>query len=343
MDGGDYTSRDKEGPGIEVAFINAPVPDAAMPFPIPGWDLNMFRNYWMRALSGDVDVPPAILMLVRQSRDDANKSKERSEQEWEELFTQFAVAQRLREIDSLIDRYNQMADWHHEQAEKARAKMREAADKLTEIDEFVSGVDDILRAKEETGKFDREKAIALLRKRGVTVDEKEDDETLLNKIRKEKKLALDEKTNWSRQYDDSKADADYNDRMEQENRKKAQELVERREAIRKHGYDAADKERELTKVAEEYTIDVRHKADKIEEEKQENNHEAANDAAAVGRTNSQSKDKKDKEADFLSSIDELAGKAKSDFNASAANDPRQDAQMDLAQGQSRAPAPVAGF
>jgi hypothetical protein len=303
MNSGDYSGGDKEGPGIEVAFIDAPAPDAVMPFPIPGMDLNMFRNYWMRALAGDVDVPPAILMLVRQSRDGANNSKERSEQEWE-LLTQFAVAQRLREIDRLIDQYNQMADWHHEQAEKARAKMREAADKLTEIDEFVSGVDEVLREKEATGKFDREKAIELLKARGLVVDLNDDEKTLFTKLNNEQRKARAERSKWSQQYDDAKIDADYNDRMEREDREKARELVERRDAIRKHGYDAVEESRELTKVTDEYKPDVQRKAVEMEKAKS-GNIDQTNEMRTRVQKRLDTSQANDEEVDFLASADDL--------------------------------------
>ncbi len=72
---------------------------------------------------------------------------------WQEFFLREAIAQSLRAIDGLIDKYNTMADWHHEQAEKAHARMEQASQKLEAIGEFIDGANELFREKDK-GKFD---------------------------------------------------------------------------------------------------------------------------------------------------------------------------------------------
>src|SRR5690606_12650768 len=122
--------------------------------------------------------------------------------------------------------------WHREQAEAARARMTEAADRLVEIDEFLTGADEVFREKEGTGKLDRERAIELLRSRGVEVAPQEEDESLLAKLRKEEQKAQPEGARWSKRSEDANAARNNHEELERENRRKAEELVERRDAIR---------------------------------------------------------------------------------------------------------------
>lgn len=177
--------------------------DASGRSPISSMDMQTFRNFLMRALCGDQDVPPSILTRVNEAaREHGSDAKKRDMEWWERYFWQQAIEEHLKAIDDLINRYNQMADWHHEQAEQARERMREAADKLNAIDEFVSGAEGIFKEKETTGKFDREKAIRLLKARGVNVDPNEDEGSLLLKLKEQEKKAREERSRWSKQYDE---------------------------------------------------------------------------------------------------------------------------------------------
>jgi hypothetical protein len=64
--------------------------------------------------------------------------------------------------------------------------------------------------------------------------------------------------------DESSADADYHDEQERENRRKAQELIERRDAIRSGGYDPEEEAHRLKQVTGEYKTDVQRKAAELE-------------------------------------------------------------------------------
>lgn len=284
-------NKDRESgprPAIQLAFTDArPVPSSGDGPLLSAWrstgaplssdpvmaaeQARFLGNMAIAALMGD-EVAARLLYGHFAGVHAGNVRDEKSQREKAEEFhawmVRLAIQQQLREIDGLIDRYNQMADWHHEQAKKAREKMQAATDRLTAIGEFVDGVDEVLAEKERTGNFDREKAIRLLKSRGVEVDPNEDDEALLNRVRREKGKALDERLKWSTQYDDAKADDEYNTRMEKENREKAEELVKRRDDLRRQiengdlGEDAG--KQRLDQVTDEYKIDVQKKAAEIE-------------------------------------------------------------------------------
>ena len=128
-----------------------------------------------------------------------------------------AIEEQLRKIDNLIDRYSQMAAWHHAQAEQARARMVEAGGKLEGIDDFLKEADDVLSATNKTGKLDRKRMFKLLKARGVSVDADEDAESIVAKRNAERFKARRERIEWSDQYDHAQRDADYHDDQEGEN------------------------------------------------------------------------------------------------------------------------------
>ncbi len=257
--------------GFEAITASA-VMDGAEPSPIAGMDLRTFESYLARALDGDEMVPPSIRVRVEAMRGEDPDSAKRSREWWTELFWHQALEEQNRAIEGLIADYLDMAARHHEQAELARGRMRDAADHLAAIDRFVSDTNEVLRDKENTGRVDRERAIALLKARGVNVDPNDDDETLVYKLRREKGLALDEIPQWTKEYDHAAEEADYNDRMEAENLRKAQELIDRRKAVREGGYTPDEELRMLRELTNEYKADVQMKAAALE-------HKVPNDKA----------------------------------------------------------------
>ena len=226
-----------------------------------------------------------------------------------------AIEESLKAINGLIDRYNEMADWHHAQAEKARERMGEALDKIHEIDEFTSGVDDLLKENEKTGKLNREKAIALLQKRGVTFDPNEDDEVLKYKLTQEKERARLERAEWNKQYADSNDDATFHDTQEKENGRKAEELARERDAAMQNGAspEAADKLRALEDKA---SLDVRLKAAAMEPPTKSGQSAAQDDVTKEAWNHSQDAQTGSEVSDF----EALAGSLTSEFTASAAKD-----------------------
>ncbi len=68
---------------------------------------------------------------------------------------------------------------------------------------------------------------------------------------RQKEKALRERTVWSDEYGSAEADAKRHTDLEEESRRKAQELVERRDAIRNGGLDAQEEEHRLREIAEE--------------------------------------------------------------------------------------------
>jgi hypothetical protein len=207
-------------------------------------------------------------MAVQAGSREANAQGKKKDQEWWEQWTWLqALDQQRRYIDELINRYNEMADWHHEQAEIARRNMREAGDKLAAIDDFLSGAKDVLERYERTGKVDREKAMELLRARGVAVDPTTNDARLALLLAKQQAAARRERAAWSKQYEQSKTEATTQEEMELECRKKAEELVQKRDDIRNHGYDAGEESLRLKQVTEEYERSVQDQAADIEKVK----------------------------------------------------------------------------
>jgi hypothetical protein len=308
-------------PPIAGAPVTAHAADAFERSPIPNMDMPTFRNWLIRALSGDQDIPPSMLTRVNGAvHEHGSDARKRDMEWWENVFWQLAIQENLRVIDGLINRYNEMADWHHEQAEKAREKMREATDKLEAINQFIAGVNEVLDKKKD-GKFDREKAIRLLKSRGVNVDPNEDDPTLKNRLAREQKIAQDEKPKWSRQYDNSKADADYHDTQEIEDRRKAEELIDRRDAIQQGGYGPGEKDRRLQQVTEEYKLDVQKKAAELEEQKNGLEQKQALDTTSQQSFNgSQTKQTQTEASDF----EALAGALKGKFDTSAGKVVKED-------------------
>jgi hypothetical protein len=249
---------------IEIAFVNSPFQGAPEPSPIDGMDMATFRNYLTRALEGDETVPASMLSVVQRGAPEGTDGKKKDQEFWERVFWLNAIEERLKEIDRLIDHYNEMADWSHEQAEQARGRMREAGDKLAAIDEFVTGVNDVLGERERTGKLDREKAVELLKTRDVVVGPNSDDASLLFLLKQQRQTAQAERGAWSKQYEQSGAEATVYEQMEKENRAKAEELARKRDEIKKAGYDPQEEAARLKQVGDEYKLDVQYKAADIE-------------------------------------------------------------------------------
>lgn len=291
--------------------------------PMAGMDLPTFRNFLMRALSGDETVPATFLVrLNRAVLQHGSESRRQGAEWWERVLWQQMVLERLREIDRLVERYNRMVDWHHGQAEKARARMQEATDRLGEIDAFVDGADEVLRNVERTGKLDRERAIELLRSRGIEVKGNEDEQTLIRKLMIDKQKATDEKRAWSTQYDRAKGEADYHDDMEEECKRKARELVEKRDAIRGGGHEPEEEERQLRQVSEEYKADIRIKAANIEKLRGMSDHEKAmKSTSQQGWEQSREKQSGTQVSDFEALAGELTGKFQQAAGAAPKDEP----------------------
>lgn len=308
----EYTGRGPQGDGGN-AGPGASHRDETGPSPVPGIDWQTFKNFVVRALNGDDTVPSAMTTLVNAALAKGETSLERRERDWwRDFLLRKAIEDQLREIDGLIDQYNKMADWHHGEAAKARGRMQEATDRLGEIDEFVTGVNEVF----EDGRFDRKKVIALLKSRGVEVDPNADEAVLEKHLREEQLKALRERSQWSKQYDDAKADAGYHETEEAANRRKAQELVQKRDAIRGGGYDPEEEARHLKKVSEEYKLDIQRKADELESRRQgalqENTIASTSLDAAKKSQSSQAESE-------VSEFEALAGTLTSKFDMAAAN------------------------
>ncbi len=284
--------------------------------PLPGVDMLTYRNFVMRALNGDEMVPSTMLfgqMATRSAK--APEQQERDRKAFQYLLWKQALDRQLEEIDRLIARYQEIADWHTAQASLARIRMNEAADKLEEIDTFVSGAINLLEEKQRTGKLDREAALELLRTRGIVLGSGIDDAELQVALVTESNNAAAEKSQWVRQYEDAEVETKRHETLERENRRKAEELIERRDAIRSGGYDPDDEVLLLQKVTEEYKMDIQIRADDIEQERQRLHQEqegtkpvAAFDVKALAQSQTQNE-----EADFLASL----GNLKATFTAAA--------------------------
>jgi hypothetical protein len=249
---------------VEIADAGASPHMDFEPSPVSGMDMRDFRNWLIRAFDGDPAVPPSILLAVRAGSRQADAQDKKTQEWWERFMWQHALDQQLREINRLIAQYNEMADWHHQQAEIARRKMGEAGDKLSAIDDFLSGAKDVLGGRERTGKLDREKAIELLRGRGVAVDPSANNAQLEILLAKEQAAARRERSAWSKQYEQSETKATNEEEMEIECRKKAEELVQKRDEIRNHGYDTREEALRLREASEPYQLDIQMKANDIE-------------------------------------------------------------------------------
>lgn len=302
----------------EIASANSPFSGEPEPSPIDGMDMATFRNYLIRALDGDETVPASILTVVQRGASDAAEAKKKDLEFWERVFWLNAIEERLREIDRLIDRYNEMADWSHRQAMLARDRMREAGDKLDAIDAFVNGANDVMREKEATGKFDREKAIELLKTRGVNIDPNASNANILALLLQQRESSKRERKRWSEQYEQSSADATVYEQMEKECKTKAEELIKKREEILGHGYSPDEEAQKLKELNKKYQTDVQKKAAEIESLKSP---DKTKDAQAAVKTSFQELQSKQdgSEADDFEAL--ASGVLTKEFAAAASSQP----------------------
>lgn len=242
--------------------------DDLNPSPVSGMNLRDFRANVVRAVMNPEDggINPVFLQWANQS---AGQQKEKKKSDFYNLILTLAITERLREIDRLIDEYTRMADWHHKECGKAHDRMNRAADRLTSINDFLESADAILENARQTGRLDRERAITLLRTRGVNADQAMGDKFLILELERQKREAIKERPKYSAQYGAAKTDASYHEDQERECRRKVEELVKRRDKILKDGYDPVEAEKKLQAVTNEYQIDVRNKAAEIERHKKE--------------------------------------------------------------------------
>jgi hypothetical protein len=161
-----------------------------------------------------------------------------------------------------------------------------------------------MRIKESSGKFDREKAMRLLETRGVEAVRTKMTRPWRTSWRGRNSRLRKKSRKWSNQYDQSKEEAGYNDRMEREDREKARELIEKRDAIKKDGFDAEDTANRLRDVAETYDLDVRRKAAELKNLEAFGQDEA-NDIRAPALEAAKRSQSTNEEADFLASADSL--------------------------------------
>lgn len=303
MTGIEEQSGTERTPGKAVSGENSQVdPETS---PIAGMDRQSFRNYLIRAIDGDQSVPPAILTLVSATlHGKADGEKERREQHWwEEFFWQRVLNDRLNRVQDLIDRCTQKADWHHDQAEQARGRMREATDKLQKIDEFVEGTNEALAEYKRTGTLDRERMRKLLKARGVDVDPNANDETLISLMRQEHQKTQQEKRYWSKQYETGSADAAEHDRQEREWRRQAEELKKQREAICSNINDPEEQARRLGALANNAEITSQRLM--AEQEVAKGHAGVAQDIRDSRIKNFEGSQGKNEEADFLAAAEDL--------------------------------------
>jgi hypothetical protein len=273
--------------------------------PVPGMTMRDFNNYVVRALHGDTGVPPSILALIKHGDGYAAINGEEGDADWWLHFAwERLIEQRLSEIAALIDGYHQMADAHHALAEKARARMREAADRLAALDDFEEGVDLVLAEKERTGRFDREAASRLLKSRGVEISPDAPESELAAELVKLRKEAREERLEWTRRFDGARAEASFHDAEELENRRRARELIERRDAILNGGIPPEEQERALRGLAE-YALDVQRSAVKIE---QQRGSVGADELRAAVEQQVEASQTKNEEAEFMAGADSLLAK-----------------------------------
>jgi DNA repair exonuclease SbcCD ATPase subunit len=277
-------------------------------------DWPTFRNFVLRAQAGDETVPASVAARVNAAVLAGERNPaERDRRWWLEFWLRQALQESVRKLDDLIDRYRQIADWHREEAEKARERMRQAADRLADADAFITDVDDIFNARARAGRLDRDKALKALRGRGINFHPDVDEGVLLAELARQKEAALVERRQSVSEFESANGDATRHEESERENRRKAEELIGKRDAIRNSGCDADEELRRLNQAAEEYEADVRLKADEIEKEKL--SAPARSDGDEALRSTVKSTKTQDEEADFLASLNNLS----STFASSAAN------------------------
>lgn len=241
--------------------------DDLLPSPVANMDMRTYRMSIGLALSDpeDPNVSPAFIAWARGNVK-ATAAKKRQE-DLHLFLLHLAIEEHLRRIEEQIAEYNKMASWYHDQATRSREKMGAAEKKLTAINDFIEGVDGVIGDKERTGKFDREKAIELLRSRGISVEENESDGSLETRLRLQKKAANAERPALSDEYEHYKTETEHNEEMERENIRKAKELSQKRDEIKSSGMDEATQEKQLDQLSDQASLDIKNRAAKIEEEK----------------------------------------------------------------------------
>lgn len=306
--------------GIREHFAEAALGSGEAPSPLPGMDGATYRNFLARALSGDESVPAAVLSRVRVTNgENGTENQKSARQSLQDFIWRRAIEQHLEEIDHLIAQYTAMADWHRDQAEAARGRMQEALDRIAEIGDFLTAADGILDKYERTGKLDRKETLEELRRRGVLVDPNCDDDQLLKILKDEMKRATEERAGLIQGFEKDEADAKRHENLERENRRKAEELVKRRDAIRTGGYDAEEETIRLQRLEEEYKPDVQQKALELERERDPTSDKVKHLEAE--RLQAMKNSQADQTHSKVGSLEELASSLNptDDFNTVAAN------------------------
>ena len=131
--------------------------DASGRSPIPNMDLATFRNWLMRALSGDQDVPPAILTRVNEAlREHGSDATKRDREWWQNYFWQRVFEDQLRAIDRYIDGLNRMADELRQRIDENKAKVYENDRWIEDMERRHKGAAPALDYYKENGVFERD-------------------------------------------------------------------------------------------------------------------------------------------------------------------------------------------
>jgi hypothetical protein len=283
-------------------------------------DLQTFRTWLPRAMSGDPDVPPVMLSRVNSVRQEygANVGNQ-DEHWWETQLWLLEIRAQLELIQRQIEELNRIAGEYDRMALDARERMREVADRLERIDDFISGADDVLDRLLVNGKLDREKALKLLQSSGINMPPGAPDEGLAAELRRQQIEAQRERTRWSEAHDELERDAKRYEEQAEEIRRKARELEQRREGVLQRGLTPAEEAVELRGLTGEVAKDIEFEAAGLESESAKvwERRTGIQEAEAASQT-------KDEELDFMAAADGLVGHSKgaTDPGAiSAATDP----------------------
>ncbi len=200
--------------------------DDAGPSPVPGLDWQAFRNYVIRALTGDEAVPASVLIYVNAAVARGERDLERRDHAWwRDFLWRQAIAESLQAVDGAIGELEGLAAWYREQAETMLSEMDQAARRMARRSEFIEEADSIIDGWERDGQLDRERAIEALGKRGVEANERMSDAQLVELLRPAQQRALEEQARDSDRYDDL-------DRGRQEFEQQTQALEEKARAYK---------------------------------------------------------------------------------------------------------------
>ncbi len=186
-----------------------------------------FENGAMRFVrSGDVDPAAAGAFLNRGNLglgEPGLALVKGKEKDADALFSRLMLYEQMRQMRERIQIYDEMARWYGEQIQKADRDIEKLEAIREKASAFLNDVDDIDAEFNRTGKFNREKNIEALKKRGVDVKPDASDAELRRALDRQKEADRKIVEDANRLIESRKAERDEYRRKKDEYEQKAKD------------------------------------------------------------------------------------------------------------------------